>query len=432
MNDDTKVYSVGELTRLVKGLLEGDKRLSPVYVKGEITNYRPSSTGHLYFSLKDEDALLKAVLFKWQAAKLKFRMENGMKVIAFGRISVYMPDGTYSLRVEDLRVEGVGELFMAYEQLKARLRAEGLFDPAHKKPLPPYPQRIAVVTSDSGQAVHDIITTTRERYPLAKLIILPVLVQGERAPAEIASAIRYANKHKVADLIITGRGGGSMEELWAFNDERVARAIYASELPVISAVGHEQDFTIADFVADVRANAPTKAAEVSLPDQKVLLKTIREDRERMLGALTSRLEAEKLRLRKLRERRVLQDPGVYLDDRSLALDRLTERLEAAITGLITRRRGMELNRLEDRLGHSIQVLVTRRRAAFASRAAALDALSPLKVLGRGYSIASLPDGTLVRSRAQVRPGDRLRIQVAEGHIPCEVLREGEDQTDGRE
>ena len=422
MNEGDTVYSVGEFTRLVKGLLEGDRRLNPVYVKGEITNFRPSTTGHYYFSLKDDSALLKVVLFKWQAAKLRFQIENGMKVIIRGRISVYEPDGTYSLRAEELQVDGVGELFLAFEQLKARLKAEGLFDEAHKKPLPPYPQRIAVVTSDSGQAVHDIITTTQERYPLAKLIILPVLVQGEKAPAQIVSAIRYANKHKVADLIITGRGGGSMEELWAFNDERVARAIYSSELPVISAVGHEQDFTIADFVADVRANAPTKAAEVSLPDRKVLLKTIRDDRERMLNALSSRLEAEQLRLRKLRERRVLQDPGVYLDDRSLALDRVTERLEAAEKGLITRR-STALDRLDDRLEHAIQVFVNRRRTVFASRAASLDALSPLKVLGRGYSIASKADGTLIRSRAQVRPGDRLSLRVAEGRIPCAVLPE---------
>ena len=422
MNEGDTVYSVGEFTRLVKGLLEGDRRLNPVYVKGEITNFRPSTTGHYYFSLKDDSALLKVVLFKWQAAKLRFKIENGMKVIIRGRISVYEPDGTYSLRAEELQVDGVGELFLAFEQLKARLKAEGLFDEAHKKPLPPYPQRIAVVTSDSGQAVHDIITTTQERYPLAKLIILPVLVQGEKAPAQIVSAIRYANKHKVADLIITGRGGGSMEELWAFNDERVARAIYSSELPVISAVGHEQDFTIADFVADVRANAPTKAAEVSLPDRKVLLKTIRDDRERMLNALSSRLEAEQLRLRKLRERRVLQDPGVYLDDRSLALDRVTERLEAAEKGLITRR-STALDRLDDRLEHAIQVFVNRRRTVFASRAASLDALSPLKVLGRGYSIASKADGTLIRSRAQVRPGDQLSLRVAEGRIPCAVLPE---------
>ena len=400
-----KIYTVGEATALVRELLDGDKRLRTIYVRGEISNYRPAASGHLYFTLKDEDATLKAVMFRREASQLRFQPENGMKVIVLGRISVYAVDGIYQLYASELTPDGVGDLHVAFEQLKAKLQEQGLFAASCKKPLPPYPQRIAVITSATGAAVRDIIRVSTERYPLAKLLILSVRVQGTEAPAEIVSAIRYANRHHLADLIITGRGGGSIEELWAFNDERVARAIFASEIPVISAVGHEPDFTIADFVADVRAATPTNAAELAVPDKSKLLVMIHGMEKRMSAAMLSRLETEKRHLRQLRERRVLQDPGVYLDDRRIALDRVSDRLGSAMTGFIT-----------------------RRRAAFASRAAALDAMSPLKVLGRGYAIASRQDGALVRSSGDVAPGDRLTLRVADGSIPCKVT--GKDETDG--
>ena len=245
--------SVSELNARIKGLIESDPVLGSVYVRGELSNYKVYPSGHHYFTLKDAESSLRCVMFRSAASKLRFRPESGMRVTAWGRVAVYPRDGAYQLYCEGLMPEGAGDLQVAYEQLKAKLAAEGLFDPAHKKPIPHYPERIAVITSSAGAAVHDIIRVLRKRWPVAKVVLLPVRVQGVEAPPEIAGALRYANKYRVADVIITGRGGGSIEDLWAFNDERVARAIYASELPVISAVGHEPDVTIADFVADLRA-----------------------------------------------------------------------------------------------------------------------------------------------------------------------------------
>ena len=265
------VWSVGELTRQIKDLLDGESSLQHIYVRGELSNYKIYPSGHHYFTIKDEEATLKAVMFRREASRLRFRPESGMKVIALGRITVYPRDGVYQLYVTELVPDGVGDLHAAFEQLKAKLAEEGLFDRSHKKPLPPYPERIAVITSSAGAAVRDVIRVATKRFPVAKLIVMPVRVQGAEAPPEIVSALRYANRWKVADLIITGRGGGSIEDLWAFNDERVARAIYESEIPVISAVGHEPDVTIADFVADMRAATPSNGAELAVPDKSELL-----------------------------------------------------------------------------------------------------------------------------------------------------------------
>ena len=261
------IFGVAEVNNLVKLLLDNDPMLQNVYVRGELSNYKIYPSGHHYFTLKDQDGALRCVMFKGSAMKLRFRPENGMKVVACGRVTVFPRDGAYQLYCTQITPEGVGDLHVAFEQLKAKLHSEGLFDPEHKKPLPAYPERIAIITSGAGAAVHDMIRILRRRYPIAKVILLPVRVQGPEAPPEIVGAIRYANRWKVADVIIAGRGGGSIEDLWAFNDERVARAIYASELPVISAVGHEPDVTIADFVADARASTPSNAAEIAVPDQ---------------------------------------------------------------------------------------------------------------------------------------------------------------------
>ena len=260
------IFSVTELNQFVKMLLEGVPELQNVSVRGELSNYKMYPSGHHYFTLKDSEGALRCVMFRTQAQRLRFRPENGMKVVLTGRLAVFPRDGAYQLYCNTLTPEGVGDLAVAFEQLKAKLYAEGLFDPAHKKPLPRYPERIAVITSSAGAAVHDMIRILRRRYPLAKVILLPVRVQGTEAPPEIVGAIRYANRHRIGDVIITGRGGGSMEDLWAFNDERVARAIYASEIPVISAVGHEPDVTISDFVADARASTPSNAAEITVPE----------------------------------------------------------------------------------------------------------------------------------------------------------------------
>ena len=261
------IFSVTEVNELVKLLLDNEPMLQNVCVRGELSNYKMYPSGHHYFTLKDPEGAIRCVMFKGSAMKLRFRPENGMKVVVTGRVTVFPRDGAYQLYCNTMIPEGVGDLAVAFEQLKAKLYAEGLFDPAHKKPLPAYPERIAIVTSSAGAAVHDMIRILRRRYPIAKVILLPVRVQGAEAPPEIAGAIRYADKWRIGDVIITGRGGGSMEDLWAFNDERVARAIYQCETPVISAVGHEPDVTISDFVADARASTPSNAAEIAVPDR---------------------------------------------------------------------------------------------------------------------------------------------------------------------
>ena len=401
-----RIWSVSALTRWIKDLLDGEEGLRHVYVRGELSNYKVYPSGHHYFTIKDEEATLKAVMFRREASRLRFRPEGGMKVIALGQVSVYPRDGVYQLYVTELVPDGVGDLHAAFEQLKEKLRLEGLFDPAHKKPLPPYPERIAVITSSAGAAVRDVIRVASGRFPLAKLILLPVRVQGAEAPPEIVSAIRYANRWHVADLIITGRGGGSLEDLWAFNDERVARAIYESKLPVISAVGHEPDVTIADFVADLRAATPSNGAELAVPDRAELRAAIGNMEKRMRGAMTARLTSAREKLRQLRERRVLTDPGAYLADRRLALDHSETRLLSAFQGVLA-----------------------KKRTALARNAAALDAMSPLKVLSRGYAIPQREDGLVLRSRSEAEAGDRLRLLLADGGLWCQVL-EQEENTHG--
>jgi exodeoxyribonuclease VII large subunit len=395
MNDN--VWSVSELTRQIKDLLDGESSLQHIYVRGELSNYKIYPSGHHYFTIKDEEATLKAVMFRREASRLRFRPESGMKVIALGRITVYPRDGVYQLYATELVPDGVGDLHAAFEQLKAKLAEEGLFDRDHKKALPPYPERIAVITSSAGAAVRDVIRVATKRYPVAKLIVMPVRVQGAEAPPEIVSAIRYANRWKVADLIITGRGGGSIEDLWAFNDERVARAIYESEIPVISAVGHEPDVTIADYVADLRAATPSNGAELAVPDQGELHASLLAARKQMLSALLARVDTGRERLEQLRQRRVLTDPGAYVADRRLALDHAAALLQASFRSSVSDKRG--------RLAQGV---------------AALDAMSPLKVLGRGYAIAETEEGRILRSKKDAAPGQRLRLKLADGDVGCRV------------
>ena len=397
--------SVSELNARIKGLIESDPVLGSVYVRGELSNYKVYPSGHHYFTLKDAESSLRCVMFRSAASKLRFRPESGMRVTAWGRVAVYPRDGAYQLYCEGLMPEGAGDLQVAYEQLKAKLAAEGLFDPAHKKPIPRYPERIAVITSSAGAAVHDIIRVLRKRWPVAKVVLLPVRVQGVEAPPEIAGALRYANKYRVADVIITGRGGGSIEDLWAFNDERVARAIYASELPVISAVGHEPDVTIADFVADLRAATPSNAAELVAPDVSELRDAIRSASARLDQAIDRGLSQRRTALTELASRRVMQSPTGFIDQRRLELDSIRLRLDAAATGRLH-----------------------RERQEFARLAAKLDALSPLKVLGRGYSIALDAEGRAVREAAQLKAGDKLDLRLSRGGAKClvESVYGGED------
>ncbi len=397
--------SVSELNARIKGLIESDPVLGSVYVRGELSNYKVYPSGHHYFTLKDAESSLRCVMFRSAASKLRFRPESGMRVTAWGRVAVYPRDGAYQLYCEGLMPEGAGDLQVAYEQLKAKLAAEGLFDPAHKKPIPRYPERIAVITSSAGAAVHDIIRVLRKRWPVAKVVLLPVRVQGVEAPPEIAGALRYANKYRVADVIITGRGGGSIEDLWAFNDERVARAIYASELSVISAVGHEPDVTIADFVADLRAATPSNAAELVAPDVSELRDAIRSASARLDQAIDRGLSQRRTALTELASRRVMQSPTGFIDQRRLELDSIRLRLDAAATGRLH-----------------------RERQEFARLAAKLDALSPLKVLGRGYSIALDAEGRAVREAGQLKAGDKLDLRLSRGGAKClvESVYGGED------
>ncbi len=394
MNEQT--FTVTALNEYIKGLVDTDPLLGRVAVRGELSNYKVYPSGHHYFTMKDGQSSLRCVMFRSSAEKLRFRPENGMSVTATGRITVYPRDGAYQLYVGSLMPDGVGDLQVAFEQLKAKLAAEGLFDPEHKKPLSAFPDRVAVITSGAGAAVHDIIRVLGKRWPMAKILVLPVRVQGTEAPPEIVGAIRYANRHHVADLIITGRGGGSMEDLWAFNDERVARAIYESEIPVISAVGHEPDVTIADYVADKRAATPSNAAEIAGPDGADVAAYIAQSGIRLGQAMGKKLDMLSRRLQELAGRPALTDPEVYLGAKRMALDHARSDLAAAG-----------------------ERLTGEKRRTYVALAAKLDALSPLKVLGRGYAIAE-KDGKALRTAADAAAGDRITVRLTGGSLGCAV------------
>lgn len=384
------IYEVSQINAYLKDKFDSDPFLSGICIRGELSNYKIYPSGHHYFTLKDSEGALRAVLFRNSAMRLRFQPQNGMKVLAVGRITVYPRDGGYQLYCESMMVDGVGDLHVAYEQLKERLQAEGLFALEHKKPLPPYPHRIAVITSGAGAAIHDILRVLRKRYPLSKVLLLPVRVQGEEAPREIVGAIRYANRWQLGDVILTGRGGGSMEDLWAFNDERVARAIYESEIPVVSAVGHEPDVTIADFVADVRAATPSNGAELIAPDQTELRQRLGAYEKRLSAAMERRLKLSRQQLDALSSRRVLQSPMHYIEDRRLMLDRV-----------------------QDRLILAAQHHLERKRRNFSALAAALDAMSPLKVLARGYSVVK-QQGHVVKSMEQLAVGQQVQLCLSDG------------------
>ena len=392
---EQRIFSVSEINQYIKRILDRDPLLGEVFVRGEISNYKLYPSGYHYFTLKDAEGAIRCVMYRGQS--LRFRPTDGMKVVAFGHISAFPRDGTYRLYCDTLSADGVGDLHVAFEQLKEKLDREGLFDPAHKKPLPRYPRRIAIITSSAGAAVHDMIRIIRRRYPIAEIVLLPVRVQGTEAPPEIVGAIRYANRWQVADLIITGRGGGSIEDLWAFNDERVARAIYQSDLPVISAVGHEPDVTIADYVADVRAATPSHAAEIAVPDQAELRARLLAARDTMARSEARRLQQLRRRLEELGRKRVLTDPMAFLQDKRLLLDYLQQKLLHAGTARLT---------------------APRRRLSALS--ASLDALSPLKVLSRGYAMVTGGDGAVVRSARDIQIDDHLSVTLGDGAARCRV------------
>lgn len=386
--------SVTQLTQYIKLLLDRDEILSQVCVRGELSNYKAHSSGHQYFTLKDEGAVISCVMFRSDAMRMRFRPENGMKVILYGRVSLFPKSGQYQIYVTAMQPDGVGALAVAFEQLKRRLHEEGLFDPAAKKPLPAYPQRIALVTSPTGAAVRDMIRILGSRWPMAEVLVCPVRVQGDGAAEEIAAMLDYVDKHRLADVIITGRGGGSLEDLWAFNEEIVARAIWRCETPVISAVGHEPDVTISDYVADLRAATPSNAAELAVPDCTVLQQTLRQTLLRLEQAERNRISRLSQRLKMLADSRVMKRPDAYLQQQELQLEMLRQRLE-----------------------HSGAYMMNRNMTRFQKTAAKLDALSPLKVLSRGYAMVTCED-TVVRSVQQVEAGQSLSVSLSDGTVQC--------------
>ena len=390
--------SVTQLTGYIKLLLDRDEILSQTCVRGELSNYKIHSSGHHYFTLKDEGAVISCVLFRSDAMRLRFRPESGMKVILTGRVSLFPRSGQYQLYVSHMQPDGVGDLAVAFEQLKQKLQAQGLFDAAHKKPLPRYPERVALVTSPTGAAVRDMIRILGRRWPLASVLVCPVRVQGEGAAEEIAAMLELVDAAGLADVIITGRGGGSLEDLWAFNEEIVARAIYRCKTPVISAVGHEPDVTIADFAADVRAATPSNGAELAVCDRAELRALLEQQARRMEKAQERRLELLRQRLRRLSERPVLRSPEGSLQQKELLLELLRQRLERAAASAVEKRQ--------------------RRFAALSGR---LDALSPLKVLARGYAVATRQEQVL-HSVAQLSPGEEIRLRLSDGTALCAVER----------
>ncbi len=426
MQNEQLVLEVSQVNSYIKEMLDADGLLGSLCIRGELSNYKKYPSGHHYFTLKDGQSQLKCVMFRSSAMRLRFRPENGMMVQAAGRITVYPRDGVYQLYCVAMTPEGAGDLAVAFEQLKKKLAAEGLFDPAHKKPIPAYPHRIAIITSAAGAAVHDMLRIIWHRYPLAEVKLLPVRVQGEEAAGEIAAALDYANRYQVADLIITGRGGGSMEDLWAFNEEVVARAIYRSKIPVISAVGHEPDVTIADYVADLRAATPSNAAELCTPDQQELRQKITAAQTRMASLLSRQLKNCRTQLELRKNARVLQSPENYLADRRQTLDVLTEKLGRTMESRLNQA-SASLALRQQRLGTAEQAVLARQRKRLETAAARLDAMSPLKVLSRGYSITEDGQGKAIVSANALQPGDQITVRFHRGMIDATVERVKEEQ-----
>ena len=397
MKQETAVLSPSQVGQYIKGMMDRDRLLSGLLVRGEISNYKLYPSGHHYFTLKDGDGALRCVMFRGDASGLRFRPQNGMQVIAAGRITVFPRDGQYQMYCTRLTPEGVGDLHLAFEQLKEKLLREGLFDQSHKKPIPPFPKTIALITSPAGAAVRDMLRILNARWPMARVRVLPVRVQGEGAAEEIAAAIRWANWQQVADLIITGRGGGSMEDLWAFNEEVVARAIYHSEIPVISAVGHQPDVTISDFVADLRAATPSNAAELAVREQEGVYGMLESWQGRMTQAMEQRLGRYRRELDRLAKSRAMTEPASYFHTKRLLLDYQSSRLT-----------------------HGMERTLSGQRERLGRAAAALDAMSPLKVLGRGYAIAQTEEGRVLSSVEHAAPGDRFSLRLADGTLDCRV------------
>ncbi|MFS0722752.1 exodeoxyribonuclease VII large subunit [Paenibacillus sp. 1P07SE] len=455
MAEQPRIYSIKELNRYIRMKLESDKLLSDVWLRGEISNFTHHSSGHMYFTLKDKDSRLKCIMFSSHNQRLPFIPKEGMKVMARGNVSVYERDGNYQFYATQMQPDGLGSLYLAFEQLKLKLEGEGLFEASRKRTLPLYPRAIGVVTSSTGAAVRDILITLQRRYPVVPVLVVPVLVQGKGAAPSIVRAIELLNRLGEADVLIVGRGGGSLEELWAFNEESVARAIAGSAIPVISAVGHETDYTIADFTADLRAATPTAAAELAVPHQAELRQQLIRLEQRLQQSLRSRLEQEKQRLDRIRRSPLFLHPRRYLLEPAERLDRLREqlvqrtmrrvsgagerlgrtraRLSGQHPGAQTVFAGKRLAALQRQLEQSMTGIARMRRVQLQGVIRGLDALSPLKVMARGYSLVyDESQERLIRSITDVQPGDMVHVNLSDGKLECHVWSmKGAEDKDGR-
>ena len=398
-NPDKNILTVTETNELIRDLIENSNVLNNIYIKGEISNFVNHRTGHFYFTVKDDGSVLRAVMFKAGASKLKFLPENGMKVILHGRISLYVKDGQYQIYCDDIEPDGVGSLFIAFEQLKTRLEAEGLFDAKYKKPLPKVPLKIGIITSPTGAAIRDMINVITRRFKMAKIVLFPALVQGENAPQQLISGIKFFNSKKNADVIIIGRGGGSLEELWAFNDENLARTIFASEIPVISAVGHETDFTICDFVSDLRAPTPSAAAELAVPDTSDLKKQLSNVEKKIESQLINKINYHREQINNYANKNAFKNPGNVIDDKR-----------------------MNLLHIEKNLLTHMKIIMDNKKAAFALNSSKLEILNPLSIITRGYSVAYNKNGGIVKSVREIAPGDSISVKLKDGEVEANITK----------
>lgn len=444
--------TVFALTKYIKRKFDADPHLQGIYVKGEISNFKQHSSGHMYFTLKDEKARILAVMFSSFSRSMKFLPENGMKVLIKGDITVYEPGGQYQIYVKEMSPEGIGDLFLAYEQLKERLEKEGLFSYQYKKELPKFPQTVGVITSPTGAAIRDIITTIKRRFPITNILIFPALVQGEQGASSVVKSIEAANRNKKIDVLIVGRGGGSIEELWNFNEEAVARAIFASEIPIISAVGHETDFTIADFVADMRAPTPTAAAELAVPHIDDLMEKVLNRQARLIRAMKEKVSSQQDRYNRLKKSYAFRYPRRLYEQKLEQVDRLTELLvrnasklsvtkseqHLQLTKRLERSHPEELLgiskenhfRMTKRLDRSMTGILSEKQKEFSAVIATLEALSPLRIMERGYSLAYSEDGKLIKKTSQVKKDDAIRVQLPDGQINCIVKNVEESEGNG--
>ncbi|MCJ7839359.1 exodeoxyribonuclease VII large subunit [Lederbergia sp. NSJ-179] len=434
--------SVQALTKYIKRKFDADPHLMNVFVKGEISNFKKHTSGHLYFTLKDDQARIMAVMFSRSAKMMKFNPENGMHVLIKGNISVYEHSGQYQIYVQEMLPDGIGELFLAYEQLKENLEKEGLFHASHKKPIPSYPQKIGIITSPTGAAIRDIMTTIQRRYPIGKIFIFPALVQGQQAGKSIVAAIQAANKRKDIDVLIVGRGGGSIEELWAFNEEPVVRAIFQSTIPVISAIGHETDVTIADFVADLRAPTPTGAAELAVPHVEELMERLLNQQNRLNRGMAEAIRSKQTQLNYLEQSYLFRHPHKIYEQKWETVDRWREKLYTAQERFLLKKMDQfkkieqvlhshhpatkiqlhkeKLSYLHGRLKTQMQMVWKQKNNDFVHKVSKLDALSPLNILKRGYSVAYTEEGKLIKDTDQVEAGEKMMVRVMDGHYHCTV------------